>query len=559
MKVIPVPKEPGDIRDMLDRGYDPKSINLSYKQDLEDIRREYSMMALLKGNANVVYCDDICDEPNPDGIGWKLYIRMELLTPLTKVMHTPANEEQVVKVGMDLCNALVACKKKNILHRDIKPANIMVAEDGNYKLGDFGVAKTSERTAGGTKTGTYNFMAPEVYNNREYGFSVDIYSLGMVLYWMLNRRLGPFLPLPPVVPTASQTDEAQQRRFGGETLPPPADGSQALKQIVLRACAYDPANRYSQPEDLYADLAAYDTMVRAQGGYPKSATDTASASKSGTAGGKAPRRDNSWSGEYDATVGNTHAGKREESGGTVGGGTVGGGSGSRIGPFDIRGQLRLSAQELASGCKKSFVTGSGGTITVTVPAGTKSGAVLRLTGAGKTDPATGARGDAYVTVTHAATLDEVSDFWKKAAPKQEAQSNRSGVITSAKARSGGAMTFQFKDGKSKTVQIPAGCKDGQIVDGVKVYVHDFSTKVGNMRDLPDAVLEMYASKSSGLVSGVLIAFVLWMIFGIATMLIPIMAVGLLVHVIVAIVRGLKKKQVIDEAANILKARQKRRA
>ena len=449
-----MPKEPGEIRDMLDRGYDPKSINLSYKQDLEDIRREYSMMALLKGNANVVYCDDICDEPNPDGIGWKLYIRMELLTPLTKVMHTPANEEQVVKVGMDLCNALVACKKKNILHRDIKPANIMVAEDGNYKLGDFGVAKTSERTAGGTKTGTYNFMAPEVYNNREYGFSVDIYSLGMVLYWMLNRRLGPFLPLPPVVPTASQTDEAQQRRFGGETLPPPADGSQALKQIVLRACAYDPANRYSQPEDLYADLAAYDTMVRAQGGYPKAATDTDSASKSGTAGGKAPRRDNSWSGEYDATVGNTHAGKREESGGTVGGGTVGGGSGSRIGPFDIRGQLRLSAQELASGCKKSFVTGSGGTITVTVPAGTKSGAVLRLTGAGKTDPATGARGNAYVTVILGNAAPQ--DFWGEQTVDAEV------AIPAYVAQSGCGRSVMV-GGKKYLVKIPAGVSNGQII------------------------------------------------------------------------------------------------
>lgn len=557
MKVIPVPKEPGDIRDMLDRGYDPQSINLSYKQDLEDIRREYSMMALLKGNANVVYCDDICDEPNPDGIGWKLYIRMELLTPLTKVVRNPASEEQVVKVGMDLCNALVACKKKNILHRDIKPANIMVAEDGNFKLGDFGVAKTSERTAGGTKTGTYNFMAPEVYNNQEYGFSVDIYSLGMVLYWMLNRRLGPFLPLPPVVPTASQTDEAQQRRFGGETLPPPVDGSQALKQIVLRACAFDPAIRYSHPEDLYADLAAYDTMVRAQGGYPENTDETPPASKPNATGGKGPGRDNIWSGEYDATIGSTHSGSTM-GGGTVGGGTVGGGSGSHIGPFDIRGQLQLSAQELASGCKKPFTSGSGGTVTVTVPAGTKSGAVLCLTGAGKTDPATGARGNAYVTVTHAAILDELSDFWKKAAPKKETQSSRAGVITSAMARSGGIKTFKFKDGKTKTVQIPAGCKDGQVVDGVKVYVHDFSTKVGNMRDLPDAVLEMYASKSSGLVSGVLIAFVLWMIFGIATMMIPIMAVGLFVHVIVAVVRGLKKKQIIDEAANILKARQKRR-
>lgn len=445
--MIPVPKEPGEIRDLLNSGYDRHSINLRYKEDLDDIRKEYSMMALLKGNANVVYCDDICDEPNPDGIGWKLYIRMELLTPLTKALADPYGEAQVVKVGMDLCNALAACKRKNIIHRDIKPANIMVAEDGNYKLGDFGVAKTLEGTSGGTKTGTYNFMAPEVYNNRPYGQSADIYSLGMVLYWMLNQRCGPFLPLPPTVPTASQMENAKERRFGGEQLPPPANGSQALKQIVLRACAFDPAQRYTTPEELYADLAEVSKTQHEDHSYRSASSATSSADS--TMGD----RSNSWENEYDKTQGSVYGGGGTQ-GGTVGGTVGGSGNGSHIGPFDIRGQLQVTAQELASGCVKPFTTGSGKKINVTVKAGTAAGTVLRLAGAGCENAATGAKGDAYVTVVLSNTSQQ--DFW-------EEQSIDAEVVVPAHLAKNGCGQAVMVKGKKYLTRIPAGVSNGQVI------------------------------------------------------------------------------------------------
>lgn len=446
MKMIPVPKEPEEVWELLNSGYDRHSINQRYKADLDDIRKEYSMMALLKGNANVVYCDDICDEPNPDGIGWMLYIRMELLTPLTNALADPCSEAQVVKVGMDLCNALAACKRKSIIHRDIKPANIMVAEDGNYKLGDFGVAKTLEGTSGGTKTGTYNFMAPEVYNNRPYGQSADIYSLGMVLYWMLNRRCGPFLPLPPVVPTASQMENAKERRFGGEQLPLPANGSQALQQVVLRACAFDPAQRYTTPEELYADLAEISKTLQEDRSY-RSASATVPPSDS-TMGD----RSNSWENEYDKTQGSVYSGGGTQ-GGTVGG-TVGGSNGAHIGPFDIRGQIQLTAQELASGCVKSFATGSGKKINVTVKAGTAAGTVLRLTGAGREDPATGAKGDAYVTVVLNNAAQQ--DFWGEQMVDAE-------VTIPAHMAQHGCGRAVMVGGKKYLVRIPAGVANNQVI------------------------------------------------------------------------------------------------
>lgn len=257
MKVICVPKEPDRVSQMLAQGYSPNAIHASCLSDLEEIIREYAVMAELKGNANIVYCDDIYKEPAADGIGWVLYIRMELCTPLMKALHIAASPNEIIRLGMDLSSALMACQKKNILHRDIKPGNVMMAADGNFKLGDFGVArKLEEQNSQLTRTGTYSFMAPEVYNSQNYDARADIYSVGMVLYWLLNRYCGPFLPLPPNIPTAAEQEQASQYRFSGTPLPAPATGSAALQQVVLKACAFDPKDRFQTPSELHRALQA---------------------------------------------------------------------------------------------------------------------------------------------------------------------------------------------------------------------------------------------------------------------------------------------------------------
>ena len=103
-----------------------------------------------------------------------------------------------------MCSALELCRENNIIHRDIKPQNIFVSRYGVFKLGDFGVAKASTIRTSADKVGTYSYMAPEVYKGKGYDDRVDIYSLGMVLYWLLNERRGPFLPMPPQTPTANK-------------------------------------------------------------------------------------------------------------------------------------------------------------------------------------------------------------------------------------------------------------------------------------------------------------------------------------------------------------------
>ena len=256
LKVISIPQNDSDIESLRDDGVDDESISTRYKGFLEEIVREYSLMAKIKGHPNTVYVDDVQYVQHEDGIGWDVYIKMELLTPLTKHLgkDTVFPDEEVLKIGSDMSNILSYCESKNIIHRDIKPQNIFVSEDGTYKLGDFGIAKTAERTTSGTKTGTYNYMAPEVYNNMPYGSKADIYSLGLTLYWLLNEKRGPFLPLPPAVSKVSDEEKARARRFRGDQIPAPAHGSEELKTLVLRACAFDPKERYQSASELREDL-----------------------------------------------------------------------------------------------------------------------------------------------------------------------------------------------------------------------------------------------------------------------------------------------------------------
>ena len=258
LKVITVPQSSAEVRSVISEGMSVSQAEAYFHGIVEELMHEFSIMFKLKGTANVVSCEDLRVLEHPDGIGWDILIRMELLHPLLPYVYEhPMARRDIIRLGIDICKALELCQRYNIIHRDIKPENIFISDNGDYKLGDFGIARTIERTTSGlSKKGTYSYMAPEVYAGREYGFSVDTYSLGLVLYRMLNKNRGPFLPQPPEAITFSSREQALGRRISGEALPRPFYGEGRLGEIVLKACAFDPKDRYSSPQQLRQELEA---------------------------------------------------------------------------------------------------------------------------------------------------------------------------------------------------------------------------------------------------------------------------------------------------------------
>ena len=258
LKVITVPQSKAEIGSILSEGMSTPQAEAYFHGIVEELVHEFSIMFKLKGTANIVSCEDLRVLEHPDGIGWDILIRMELLHPLLPYVYEhPMARRDIIRLGIDICKALELCQRYNIIHRDIKPENIFISDNGDYKLGDFGIARTIERTTSGlSKKGTYSYMAPEVYAGKEYGFSVDTYSLGLVLYRMLNKNRGPFLPQPPEAITYDNREQALARRVSGEPLPRPFYGEGRLGEIVLKACAFDPKERYSSPQQLRQELEA---------------------------------------------------------------------------------------------------------------------------------------------------------------------------------------------------------------------------------------------------------------------------------------------------------------
>ena len=257
MKHISIPQTNSEIEMLQSEGQDEESITETFKEQAREILNEYQLMRKLNDCPNIVSCDDYKAVQHDNDLGWDIFIRMELLTPLLKLPKEQIlSEEQIRQLGLDLCHALVYCHKKNILHRDIKPQNIFISADGVFKLGDFGIARIKNGTSTGTaRIGTYDYMAPEVFHAQHYGVSADICSLGLVLYWLLNNRRCPFQSTEKQWLKNTEKEEARDRRFAGEAIPAPLNGSEEFKRIVLKACAFDRKDRYQSAEEMLADLA----------------------------------------------------------------------------------------------------------------------------------------------------------------------------------------------------------------------------------------------------------------------------------------------------------------
>jgi len=181
-------------------------------------------------------------------------LRARLNEYRVKNERMPLNE--IVRTLIDMLNGLEFAHSEGIIHRDIKPANIMLTKKNQAVLTDFGIAQimgTKQVTAIGAMMGTLNYMAPEQGLEGHCDVRSDIYSLGIVLYEMLTgytpfdadtplailmKHLNDPLPLP------SQLDP---------NLPP------SFEDIVLKALAKDPADRYQSAAEM---LAVIQNMIK---------------------------------------------------------------------------------------------------------------------------------------------------------------------------------------------------------------------------------------------------------------------------------------------------------
>ena len=258
-----------------------------------DANRELDLMNKLESIHTMSYLDHWYDHDKDDPRRLDLFVVMKELDTLTNYRGKKFSEKEIAKIGIDICDALEECERKNVVHRDIKPANIYISGEGKHKLqyilGDFGISRIIANNSSSYETSSFltpGFAAPEQYDPYpNLDKEVDIYSLGLTLYYLANGWKSPFMEQPGPLDQA-----ADQKRIQTDQLPEIPGISQALNAILLKATRRKKEERYQSARDMEQALKgvfntnpSYET-IPAKSGYEtipaKSGYETAAANPS---------------------------------------------------------------------------------------------------------------------------------------------------------------------------------------------------------------------------------------------------------------------------------------
>ena len=169
----------------------------------------------------------------------------------------PLSPDRAAEIASDVAEALSSAHSAGLVHRDVKLGNIIVSDDGQVKVADFGIATALAQRAGdnlthiGSVMGTATYFSPEQARGKALDGRSDLYSLGVVLYEMIVGK-------PPF--TADTSTAVAVKHVQERPLPPSMLGvtiAQSLEAIILKLLAKNPANRYPRADDLRADLLRY--------------------------------------------------------------------------------------------------------------------------------------------------------------------------------------------------------------------------------------------------------------------------------------------------------------
>ena len=231
---------------------DESELRTYFYEMVDRTKVECQVMDLLKENGNVIRYEECDVVENEDRFGWTVYIRIELQRPLLSyVKDHPLTVGDVVRLGIDISHALEGCRQYEIIHRNVCPETIFVTDDGHFKLGGFDIAHEREKVRSDHKQEKPgNYMSPEQYGGKNYSYASDMYSLGLIMYRFLNRDRLPFLPPDPEPIRYFDREEARKKLLDGRPLPDPIDATTELAEIVKKACAYRPENRYGSAAEM---------------------------------------------------------------------------------------------------------------------------------------------------------------------------------------------------------------------------------------------------------------------------------------------------------------------
>lgn len=233
---------------LIDRYVAVKVMNNSLVHDQDFIRRFFreAKAAGSLSHPNIVSVFDVGRE------GSVYYMVMEYVQGPSLIQlikkEGPLSPEKAVYIASQICDGLSHAHRHGIIHRDIKPHNILVAEDHRYKVTDFGISYFPSASTITTKTGyvmgSVHYFSPEQASGGQIDCSSDIYSLGILLYEMLTKKV-PFNGTSSISIALKHLQEpVPDPRIYNPAIP------EALRQVLLRALDKDPKKRYQTAAEM---------------------------------------------------------------------------------------------------------------------------------------------------------------------------------------------------------------------------------------------------------------------------------------------------------------------
>ena len=235
---------------LLERTVALKILHEQYTRDddyVERFRREARAVAQ-RAHPNIV---TVIDRGEQDGRQYIVFEFIEGENLKELVAHGPLSVHEAVGLALQVARALSFAHERGLVHRDVKPQNVLLNEDGQAKVTDFGIARSLDVhgvTQTGTVLGTSDYIAPEQARGQKVNPKTDIYSLGAVLYELLTGD----------VPFAGDNFVAVAMRHVNEPAPSVLehrpDCPLRLDLAIQRAMAKDPADRFESMDDFVIEL-----------------------------------------------------------------------------------------------------------------------------------------------------------------------------------------------------------------------------------------------------------------------------------------------------------------
>lgn len=242
IRAISIPADKDEEQEIREAYPDPDS----YKRHIDEIvKRKKAELQLLRGlcsKPGLVSMRESYDISSSDETSYLIVARYDYIETLDSYIRSNGlTVGAAIRMGIDICRGLENVRKLELVHGNVRPENIYVNDHGRFKLGGFDIDLIEDKkTIPSDDISALRYASPEMCTGDKKAFASDVYSVGMVLYGILNGGKLPF-------ENECSQEKALERRLSGENLPRPAYNAGKLNDIVMKACSFDKAKRYVTP------------------------------------------------------------------------------------------------------------------------------------------------------------------------------------------------------------------------------------------------------------------------------------------------------------------------